>query len=83
MKYDMSYPVLLPAGVPAERVEAIRDAFDATMADPLYRDDARRVGLGLSSLSGRAMHALLKTIDDIPDDSIARLRSMILAPPVK
>jgi tripartite-type tricarboxylate transporter receptor subunit TctC len=83
IKYDMSYPVLLPAGVPSERVEAMRDAFDATMADPLYRDDARQAGLGISPLSGHAMNDLMKAIDDIPNDLAARLRTMVLPPSVK
>ena len=48
IKYDMSYPILLPGGVPAERVKGMRSAFDSTMADPLYREDARRVGVELS-----------------------------------
>jgi tripartite-type tricarboxylate transporter receptor subunit TctC len=80
IKYEMSYPIMLPAGVPADRVDMMRAAFDATMADPAYQDDARRAGLGISPLSGRAMQRLLKTIDDIPDDLVARLRTMILAP---
>jgi tripartite-type tricarboxylate transporter receptor subunit TctC len=83
IKYDMSYPILLPGGVSAERVESLRSAFDATMADPLYREDASRVGVGLSPLSGRAMHDLMRKIDEFPDDLVARLRAMILAPSVK
>ena len=31
---DMERPVAAPPGIPATRVEALRDGFDATMKDP-------------------------------------------------
>jgi tripartite-type tricarboxylate transporter receptor subunit TctC len=41
----MGRPVASTPGVPAERAEALQRAFDATMADPEFREDARRSGL--------------------------------------
>ena len=79
IKYDMSYPIMLAPGVPADRVAALRTAFDQTMADPQYQSEAKRIGLEVNPLRGSAMHDLMKTINDMPEDLIARLRSLILA----
>src|SRR3712207_5304322 len=35
-------PILAPPGVPAERVKALRAAFDATMKDPAFLEDAKK-----------------------------------------
>jgi tripartite-type tricarboxylate transporter receptor subunit TctC len=79
IKYEMSYPIMFAPGVPADRVAAMRSAFDRTMADPQYQADARRIGLEINPLSGVAMHDMMKTINDMPDDLVARLRSLIVA----
>src|SRR5262245_11274310 len=78
IKYEMSYPIMAVPGVPAERVAALRTAFDATMADPEYRTDATRAGVGVSPQSGAAMHELMKIIDGMPDDLVVRLRNLIV-----
>lgn len=80
IKYEMSYPIMLVPGVPAERVAALRAAFDDTMADPAYRGDAKRAGLEGNPLSGAAMHDLMSIIDDMPEDLVKRLRALIASP---
>src|SRR5205823_4111063 len=79
LKYEMAYPILLPPDVPAERLAALRRAFDQTMDDPQYRADATRVGLDISPIGGEAMARLIRTISDTPDDIVERLRRLILA----
>jgi tripartite-type tricarboxylate transporter receptor subunit TctC len=78
IKYEMSYPIMLAPGVPAERVAALRIAFDQTMADPAYQADARQMGLALNPLTGGEMHDLMTMINAMPDDLIVRLRALIL-----
>ena len=41
----MGRPAAAPPGVPADRADALRQAFDATMADPEFLEDARRSAL--------------------------------------
>ncbi len=79
IKYEMSYPLMVAPGVPAERVAALRSAFDATMADQQYRAEAKRIGIEINPLRGLAMNAMMKTINDMPDDLVARLRALIVA----
>jgi tripartite-type tricarboxylate transporter receptor subunit TctC len=80
IKYEMSYPIMVVPGVPAERIEALRNAFDATMADPQYQEEATRIGVSVTPLRGVAMHELMKIIDGMPDDLVARLRTLITSP---
>src|SRR3954465_273123 len=49
---DMDRPLLLPPGVPPERVKSLRAAFDATMADPAFRAEAGRMNLHLDPVRG-------------------------------
>src|SRR3989442_7145076 len=42
---DLDRPLLLPPGVPAERVRELRAAFNATVADPAFYADAMRMHL--------------------------------------
>ena len=52
MSQDLDRPVLAPPGVPAERVKLLRDAFNATMADPAFLADIKKLRLTLDWVSG-------------------------------
>lgn len=49
----------LPPGVPAERVAALRQAFDATMTDPALLDEAKRRNFVIEPMAGAALQALV------------------------
>jgi tripartite-type tricarboxylate transporter receptor subunit TctC len=83
IKYEMSYPIMVVPGVPDDRVAALRLAFDQTMTDPAYRADAQRMGIALNPVTGVEMRDLMTTINDMPDDLIARLRALISTPSVQ
>jgi tripartite-type tricarboxylate transporter receptor subunit TctC len=66
----MARPVLLPPHVPAERVAAMRAAFDATMADPDFLADARANQVDVGPMRGDDLQALIRRIIDTPADVI-------------
>jgi tripartite-type tricarboxylate transporter receptor subunit TctC len=66
----MGRPFVAPAGVPDERVAALRAAFDATMADPEYIDDLKQQGLDLAPISGDAIQDLVASMYGQPQDVI-------------
>src|SRR5260370_26464858 len=45
-------------GVPADRLTALRRAFDATMKDPELLADAQRINVGISPLAGQDLQRL-------------------------
>jgi tripartite-type tricarboxylate transporter receptor subunit TctC len=52
--------------VPAERKEALRRAFDATMRDPEFLADAEKVDLEVNPVTGEAIDALLAELYQTP-----------------
>jgi tripartite-type tricarboxylate transporter receptor subunit TctC len=73
----MGRPVAAPPDVPPDRVQALRRAFDATMADPEFRDDAARGGLELDNpISGEEVTEILKAIYATPKPLVDRFKSI-------
>jgi tripartite-type tricarboxylate transporter receptor subunit TctC len=74
---DMDRPVLAPPGVPAERVAELRAAFDATMADAAFRDDAERLHLHLDPVRGKDIAKALARAYALPQDVVAAARQVM------
>ena len=65
----------MPPNVPAERVDAIRRAFDATMKDPEFLAEADKLKIEIDPLTGEQVAALIEEIYKTPaDDRGARAR---------
>jgi hypothetical protein len=58
----MARPYVAPPGIPPERLNALRSAFDATMTDPAFLADAQRQDLEVRPISGREADALINEI---------------------
>ncbi len=52
-------PIITNPGVPPERVAALRRAFDATMADPAFLDEALRQNLEIGTRSGEELEHMV------------------------
>ncbi len=57
--------------VPKARLAALRAAFDATMKDPKYRADMKRVKLELNPLGGAYIQKLMEDLYNSPKDVVA------------
>jgi tripartite-type tricarboxylate transporter receptor subunit TctC len=66
----MGRPMLAPPGVPADRLAALRKAFDQTTEDATFVKHMETIGLGVSPLPGVEIEALLKRIYATPKDVI-------------
>src|ERR1700692_768820 len=64
----MAWPLVAAPGVPAERIEALRDAFDATVRDPDFLAEAARQRLVVNPVSGEQIAGLLDRIYASPKD---------------
>ncbi len=73
----MSFPVLAPPGVPAERVAALRQAFDDTMADPAFRAEAQKRELPIRRVSGAEVQRIVTSVISTPKDVIAQIKNAI------
>ncbi len=79
-KFSMAYPFVMAAGVPADRVNAMRAAFDATMKDPAFLKEAEKLGLDIDPFTGAEMEALIKEMDDAPKQIVDRVAEFIEMP---
>jgi tripartite-type tricarboxylate transporter receptor subunit TctC len=74
---EYARPYFLPPDVPTERVQALRRAFDATMKDPAFVADAKKLQLELSPMTGEAMQALVADLAKTPPEIVKRVRNAL------
>jgi tripartite-type tricarboxylate transporter receptor subunit TctC len=66
----MDRPILMPPGVPADRVAALKTAFHAAMNDPAFLADAKKQRLEVKEVSGEKVAQLLTTAYAMPPDVV-------------
>jgi len=73
----MGRPFLAPPGVPKDRAEALRTAFDDTMKDPEFLADAEKMQLEITPVSGEEIEKLVKELYQTPKALAARAAEFI------
>ncbi len=68
----MAWPYAAPPGVPRERLELLRRAFDAALADPELLADAKKGGYEIRPVRGEAIEKLVAQIYQLPKAVIER-----------
>jgi len=72
---DIGTAFFTTPGVPKDRVEALRRAFDATMKDPEFLAEAQKTGLSIGPLPGEEVQKLVQEVADIPPDILEKVRA--------
>lgn len=70
----MGRPFVLPPGVPADRVQLMRAAFDATMIDERFLADARKERIEIAPVDGTTINGLLDRAYTAPAEVMERMR---------
>lgn len=70
-------PLFAPPGVPADRIKALRAAFDATMKDAAFIEEAKRAQLDLQPLSGEELQKIVEEIVATPPRVVERLKAVL------
>lgn len=68
----MAWPFFAPPGVPADRLAALRAAFDATMNDPEFLADAAKAKFEIRLVSGPTIDRLVRDIHESPPAIVRR-----------
>jgi tripartite-type tricarboxylate transporter receptor subunit TctC len=76
-RQQMAWPIAAPPGLPQDRTAALRSAFEATLKDPDYLEEARQRGLEVNPTSGLVIEKLVHELYKTPDDVIGATRAMI------
>jgi tripartite-type tricarboxylate transporter receptor subunit TctC len=69
-------PYIAPKGVPADRLAALRAAFDATMKDPEFLADSERQHLAVTPMTGAEVETFIKDLYRSPPDIAAAAREI-------
>src|SRR5215471_3918720 len=71
-------PYVLPPGVPAERVAALRKAFMAALRDPELKTEGEKLGLDLDPISGEELQDIAAKMYATPADVVERARQAVM-----
>jgi tripartite-type tricarboxylate transporter receptor subunit TctC len=69
---EMARPFAAPPGIPADRKAALVAAFDATMKDPEYLADAKKLEIDVNPVSGKALEDLLAELYATPKEVLRK-----------
>jgi len=76
-RQSMARPFVAPPGIPEDRKQALRAAFDETMADPEFLAEAKARGLEVNPVSGVDIDKLIRELYQTPADVVAEVRATI------
>jgi tripartite-type tricarboxylate transporter receptor subunit TctC len=77
IRQEIGRPVAAPPGLPADRLEALRRAFDDTMRDPEFLAEAAKAQLEIEPLTARQIDALLANAFATPKAIVAQAAELI------
>jgi tripartite-type tricarboxylate transporter receptor subunit TctC len=70
-------PYFTAQGAPAERVAALRAAFDETMRDPKFLSDAGKIGMDVSPISGGELQQIVRKLYETPKSVLDQAKRAI------
>jgi tripartite-type tricarboxylate transporter receptor subunit TctC len=76
-RQTMGRPFAAPPGVPADRAQALRRAFHATLKDPAFLAEADKLKLDVNPVSGEEVHRLIAELYASPKDIVEEARAAI------
>jgi tripartite-type tricarboxylate transporter receptor subunit TctC len=74
---SLGYPSFMGPGVPPDRVEIMRRAFDRTMQDPEFVDLMKQQNLVLDPATGENLQAIVQRLYQMPQAVIERARTYL------
>jgi hypothetical protein len=74
---QMTRPFAFAPGVPADRVAAIRTAFDKVVADPEFLEEAKRASVDIEPNTGEQVTQLVQAVFNTPPDVQAKLKELL------
>ncbi len=76
-RQTLGRPYIAPPDVPADRVQALREAFMATLQDPEFLADAEKADLEITPVSGEDVQKLVQDIYTTPPEIAAKAAEII------
>lgn len=73
-------PFAAPPGVPADRVAALRVAFDAAAADPEFLAEMKKRNSSIEAITGAEVQTIVEGLWKAPDPVLAKVRTLLDPP---
>ena len=73
----LAWPIVAPPKTPADRVDALRLAFDRSVTDVDFLVVAKKTGLLINPVSGKAADEFLTEVYKTPDDIVSATRKLM------
>jgi hypothetical protein len=70
-------PLLAPPDTPKDRVQALRTAFKATVADPAFLAEAQKINMEIQPTAPEAIEKLVDDILRTPQPVVERARGLL------
>jgi tripartite-type tricarboxylate transporter receptor subunit TctC len=77
----VSRPLAAPPNVPADRVDLLRRAFDATLKDSDFLAQAKRAGFNINPMTGAEVQKAIAEVMSSPKETIAAAKQMLALEP--
>jgi tripartite-type tricarboxylate transporter receptor subunit TctC len=74
---QLGRPLFITPGVPEDRVQALRAAFDATMKDPAFLAEAASLNYEVAPVDGETLQKIVGKVLATPKDLAARARHLL------
>jgi tripartite-type tricarboxylate transporter receptor subunit TctC len=76
-RQDFARPYVAPPDLPADRIKALRAAFDTTMEDKAFLEEAAKRRIEIAPLKASEMAALIDEIYKTPAEVVARVQNIV------
>ena len=77
MRQEAGRPFAAPPGVPADRIAALRTAFQETLRDPAFVTEAQKVQLEIEPMTGEEIDAMLARAYAAPKAIVQRAAALV------
>ena len=74
---EFGRPYIAPPGVPADRLKALRGAFDATMKDEAFLAEAAKIKLPIQPMTGDEFAKIVEKLYEVPAPLVARAKAAL------
>jgi tripartite-type tricarboxylate transporter receptor subunit TctC len=75
--WEFGRPLMAPPGVPPERLDALRRAFEAMVKDPEFEADATKANLEIQPMFWEPLTRLVSQIDDTPPATLREAKNLL------
>ena len=79
---EFGFPTAAPPGVPADRVDALRRALDATVKDPAFVTEAARAKMKVTPVTGEELTQRMSELIATPPEVIQKTSTLIGGSPL-